>query len=113
RRGARSARRLSRRAARRRRAPRHAPGAGALRAGRPVQRRRPMSHADPPPDLTAAIESAAGIHVLRDHSITRGWNNIRYRTGLSARNTPTRRLSMNVATVPPGGVAYAHIHVDF
>ena len=22
-------------------------------------------------------------------------------------------LSINVATIPPGGVAYAHIHVDF
>ena len=64
-------------------------------------------------DLTSAIESLAGLHVLRDHSITRGWNNIRYRTGLSARNTPAKKLSMNVATVPPGGVAYAHIHVDF
>jgi len=68
---------------------------------------------DDTPDLTAAIESAAGIHVLRDHSITRGWNGIRYRTGLSARNVPARKLSMNVATVPPGAVAYAHIHVDF
>ena len=68
---------------------------------------------DPTPDLTSAIESLAGLHVLRDHSITRGWNNIRYRTGLSARNTPAKKLSMNVATVPPGGVAYAHIHVDF
>ena len=65
------------------------------------------------PDLTAAIESAAGIHVLRDHSINRGWNGIRYRTGLSAKNVPAKKLSMNVATVPPGAVAYAHIHVDF
>jgi len=24
-----------------------------------------------------------------------------------------KKLSMNVATIPPGGVAYAHIHVDF
>ena len=28
-------------------------------------------------------------------------------------NVPARKLSMNVATIPPGGVAYAHIHVDF
>ena len=66
-----------------------------------------------PPNLTSAIESLAGLHVLRDHSVTRGWNNIRYRTGISAKNTPAKKLSMNVATVPPGGVAYAHIHVDF
>ena len=73
-----------------------------------------MSQPDPTaPSLTAAIESLAGLHVLRDHSVTRGWNNIRYRTGLSAKNTPAKKLSMNVATVPPGGVAYAHIHVDF
>src|SRR5262245_66339867 len=65
------------------------------------------------PDLTSAIESAAGVHVLRDRSITRGWNGIRYRTGLSGKNVPAKKLSMNVATVPPGGVAYAHIHVDF
>src|SRR6266705_737149 len=36
-----------------------------------------------------------------------------YKTGLSARNVGARQLSMNVATIPPGGVAYAHIHVDF
>ena len=24
-----------------------------------------------------------------------------------------KSLSMNVATIPPGGVAYAHIHVGF
>src|SRR6266478_8223421 len=72
-----------------------------------------MSQPDSTLDLTAAIESAAGIHVLRDPSITRGWNGIRYRTGLSAKNVPARKLSMNVATVPPGAVAYAHIHVDF
>src|SRR5437899_2641593 len=41
------------------------------------------------------------------------WNNIRYKPGLSAKNVGSRKLSMNVATIPPGGVAYAHIHVDF
>jgi len=43
----------------------------------------------------------------------RGWNGIQYRTGLSAKNVKARQLSMNVATIPPGGVAAAHIHVDF
>src|SRR5262249_21458900 len=43
----------------------------------------------------------------------RDWNNIRYKVGLSAKNVPARKLSMNVATIPPGGVAYAHINVDF
>src|SRR5437762_8190867 len=32
---------------------------------------------------------------------------------MSARIVGSRALSMNVATIPPGGVAYAHIHVGF
>jgi uncharacterized RmlC-like cupin family protein len=65
------------------------------------------------PDLAAAIEGAHGIFVLRDHATNRAWNGIRYQTGLSAKNVGAKHLSMNVATIPPGGVAYAHIHVDF
>ncbi|AHG93030.1 Cupin 2 conserved barrel domain protein (plasmid) [Gemmatirosa kalamazoonensis] len=64
-------------------------------------------------DLAAAIEGVHGIAVLRASETTRGWNGIRYKTGLSAKNVNASRLSMNVATIPPGGVAYAHIHVDF
>ena len=64
-------------------------------------------------DDTGTIEGSGGILVLRGGGGTRAWNGIRYKTGLSARNTSARRLSMNVATIPPGGVAYAHIHVDF
>ena len=65
-------------------------------------------------NLRAAVESRDGISVLRGGGdLARGWNGIRYRTGLSAKNTGARQLSMNVATIPPGGVAYAHIHVDF
>jgi uncharacterized RmlC-like cupin family protein len=64
-------------------------------------------------DLTAGIEGTDGIFVLRGSGITRGWNGIRYKTGLSAKNVGAKKLSMNVATIPPGGVAYAHIHVDF
>ena len=63
--------------------------------------------------LTEAIEDLDGIAVLRQSGTTRGWNGIRYKTGISARNTRAKKLSMNVATIPPGGVAYAHIHVDF
>ena len=66
-----------------------------------------------PIDLLAAVEGHDGITVLRASGTTRGWNGIRYKTGLSAKNTSARKLSMNVATIPPGGVAYAHIHVDF
>ena len=59
------------------------------------------------------VEGHDGIFVIRGGGIVRAWNNIRYRAGLSARNVNAKQLSMNVATIPPGGVAYAHIHVDF
>jgi uncharacterized RmlC-like cupin family protein len=58
-------------------------------------------------------EDLDGIVVLRQSGTTRGWNGIKYKTGLAAGNTKAKALSMNVATIPPGGVAYAHIHVDF
>ena len=61
----------------------------------------------------SATESFEGISVLRARGNTREWNGIQYKTGLSARNVPAHKLSMNVATIPPGGVAYAHVHVDF
>jgi uncharacterized RmlC-like cupin family protein len=32
---------------------------------------------------------------------------------LSGKNVGATQLSMNVATIPPGGVALAHIHVGF
>lgn len=58
-------------------------------------------------------ERLEGITTLRASRLCRNWNGIRYKGGLSARNADARKLSMNVATIPPGGVAYAHIHVDF
>ena len=64
-------------------------------------------------DLKADVEGDDGILVIRGAGTTRGWNGIRYKTGLSGRNVGAKYLSMNVATIPPGGVAYAHIHVDF
>lgn len=64
-------------------------------------------------DLTADVEGDQGILVIRGSGLTRGWNGISYKTGLSGKNVGARKLSMNVATIPPGGVAYAHIHVDF
>jgi uncharacterized RmlC-like cupin family protein len=63
--------------------------------------------------LKAGVESHDGIAVLRGGGVPRGWNGIRYKTGLSGKNVGARQLSMNVATIPPGGVAAAHIHVDF
>ncbi len=64
-------------------------------------------------NLKAGVEGDQGILVIRGSGTTRGWNGIRYKTGLSERNVGARKLSLNVATIPPGGVAYAHIHVDF
>ncbi|MFL5240540.1 MAG: cupin domain-containing protein [Gemmataceae bacterium] len=64
-------------------------------------------------DLKQPVEGGDGIFVIRGGGNCRGWNGIHYKTGLSAKNVPARKLSMNVATIPPGGVAYAHIHVDF
>ncbi|MGI9076706.1 MAG: cupin domain-containing protein [Gemmatimonadaceae bacterium] len=53
------------------------------------------------------------IRVVRGGGNSRDWNGIHYKEGLSRTNVGATRLSMNVATIPPGGVAYAHIHVDF
>ena len=64
-------------------------------------------------DWTKDVDGGNGINTMRASEIFRGWNNIRYKAGLSAKNVDSKKLSMNVATVPPGGVAYAHIHVDF
>ena len=64
-------------------------------------------------DLKADVEGDEGILVIWGSGTTRGWNGIRYKTGLSGKNVGARSLSMNVAMIPPGGVAYAHIHVDF
>jgi hypothetical protein len=38
---------------------------------------------------------------------------VHYKKGLLAKKVGAKALSMNVATIPPGGVAYAHIHVGF
>ncbi len=64
-------------------------------------------------DLLKYVENAGGIHGLRGIDKVRGWNNIEYGAGLSGKNTPSTKLSMNKAFIPPGGVAAAHIHVDF
>jgi uncharacterized RmlC-like cupin family protein len=64
-------------------------------------------------NLKRFVEGNDGISVIRKSATCRGWNGIQYKVGLSAKNVPARELSMNVATIPPGGVAGAHIHVDF
>jgi uncharacterized RmlC-like cupin family protein len=64
-------------------------------------------------NLGAAVEGGDGILTIRGSGTHRGWNGIRYKTGLSSKNVGSSKLSMNVAQIPPGGVAYAHIHVGF
>jgi len=64
-------------------------------------------------ELKQCVDAGDGIWVIRGGETCRAWNGIRYRAGLSAKNTPATKLSMNVASIPPGGVAYAHVHVGF
>lgn len=59
------------------------------------------------------LDGGDGIVTVRGSGIWRDWNNIRYKTGLSAGNVGAKHLSMNVATIPPGGVARAHVHDGF
>src|SRR5947209_967609 len=69
--------------------------------------------ADTVHDPLGAVEGTTGIFVVRGSGNVRGWNGIQYKSGLSAKNVSAKQLSMNVATIPPGGVAAAHIHVGF
>jgi uncharacterized RmlC-like cupin family protein len=64
-------------------------------------------------DLTQFVEHHDGISVIRGGRSVRSWNGIEYHAGLSAKNVNVKQLSMNIATVPPGGVARAHVHVGF
>ena len=69
-------------------------------------------------DLTQFVEGKDGISVIRTRQAMggenfRGWNGIRYKAGLSSKNVNASHLSMNVATVAPGAIAYAHIHDGF
>ena len=60
-----------------------------------------------------AVEDHEGILTIRGGGARRNWNGIHYKQGMSAKNVGTTKLSANIATIPPGGVAYAHIHVGF
>jgi uncharacterized RmlC-like cupin family protein len=59
------------------------------------------------------VEHLDGITVIRGGGDPRGWNGIHYKQGMSAKNVGSKELSINVATIPPGGVAKAHIHDGF
>lgn len=62
---------------------------------------------------TSQVEHLDGITVIRASGDCRQWNGIRYKLGMSGKNVGAKALSMNVATIPPGGVAAAHIHDGF
>ena len=60
-----------------------------------------------------AVEDHGGILTIRGGGAQRDWNGIHYKQGMSGKNVGTTGLSANIATIPPEGVAYAHIHVGF
>ena len=64
-------------------------------------------------EMKQQVESHEGISCIRGGENCRDWNGIHYQLGMSAKNVGSKALSMNVATVPPKGVAYAHIHDGF
>ena len=64
-------------------------------------------------ELQRPVEQHDGIAVIRGGGGKRQWNGIHYKTGMSSKNVGAQELSINLATIPPGGVAGAHIHVDF
>ncbi len=64
-------------------------------------------------ELKQPVDGGDGILTIRGGGNARAWNGIHYKTGMARKNVGANNLSMNVATIPPGGVAYAHIHVGF
>jgi len=65
------------------------------------------------PNPAPPVEKLDGLTVIRGSGNCRDWNGIHYKLGMSGKNVGSRELSMNVATIPPNGVARAHIHVGF
>lgn len=61
----------------------------------------------------SVVEKHDGISTIRTGMGLRHWNGIEYKSGMWAENVGSKALSMNVARIPPGGIAYAHIHVGF
>jgi uncharacterized RmlC-like cupin family protein len=64
-------------------------------------------------DSEAQVERDAGLAWIRGSGVCRHWNGIEYKLGMSGKNVGAKHLSMNVAVIPPGGIAGAHIHVGF
>ena len=63
--------------------------------------------------MGTSAERLEGLAWIRGGGLSREWNGIRYKLGMSSKNVGSRQLSMNVAAVPPGAVAFAHVHVGF
>lgn len=61
----------------------------------------------------SAVEDHDGILTIRGGGQKRAWNGIHYKQGMSAANVGSTQLSCNIATIPPSGVAKAHIHDGF
>jgi uncharacterized RmlC-like cupin family protein len=59
------------------------------------------------------IEDHDGIACLRNGAGSDHWNGLDYKLGINKTTVGSDVLSMNLATVPPGGIAKAHIHVGF
>ena len=51
------------------------------------------------------VEGHDGLMWIRGSGVCRDWNGIRYKLGMSGKNVGAKELSMNVAMIPPGGVA--------
>ena len=64
-------------------------------------------------DIQSKVEKLDGITIIRGGGDLRHWNGIHYKEGMSAKNVGSKALSINIATIPPGGVAKAHIHDGF
>jgi uncharacterized RmlC-like cupin family protein len=75
----------------------------------PAERNRRV-HMD---NQSPVVEGSGGLLWIRGSGICRDWNGIRYKLGMSGKNVGATALSMNVAVIPPGGIAGAHIHVGF
>jgi uncharacterized RmlC-like cupin family protein len=75
-------------------------------SSRPNRKERPMEN-------EPRVERNGGLAWIRGSGLCRNWNGIQYKLGMSGRNVGATGLSMNVAVIPPGGVAAAHIHVGF
>ncbi len=63
--------------------------------------------------ISSQVEDLDGIKIIRGGGQKRSWNGIHYKQGMSENNVRSKDISVNIATIPPNGVAYAHIHVDF